>query len=138
MITAVDTNILIDIFSANPKFGQLSKQWLHRCLQEGTVHACEIVWVETATVFPNADDFLKVMGVLNIEFSSMKHETVFAAASAWRHYRKARGKRERVVADFLIGAHAQIQADRLLTRDRGFYRSYFKSLNVLDPTNSRF
>lgn len=135
MITAVDTNILIDIFSANPKFGLLSKEYLHRCLQEGTVYACEIVWIETATVFPDADAFLKAMNILNIEFSSVKHETVVTAASAWRYYRKAGGKRDRVVADFIIGAHAQIQADRLLTRDRGFYRSYFRSLKILDPTN---
>ena len=45
----------------------------------------------------------------------------------------AGGRRQRVVADFLIGAHAQLQAERLLTRDRGFYRAYFTGLCVLDP-----
>ena len=41
---------------------------------------------------------------------------------------------ERVIADFLVGAHAVTGSDRLLTRDRGFYRSYFERLAVLDPS----
>ena len=41
---------------------------------------------------------------------------------------------DRIVPDFIIGAHARQQSDRLLTRDRGFYRSWFAGLTVLDPT----
>ncbi len=51
MITLVDTNILLDIFGADRKFGQISSEALRVCLLEGAVHACEIVWVETATAF---------------------------------------------------------------------------------------
>lgn len=43
--------------------------------------------------------------------------------------------RERVVADFLVGAHAMLHADRLLTRDRGFYRKHFARLEILDPSD---
>lgn len=57
-----------------------------------------------------------------------------AAGRAWWAYRRRGGKRERVVADFLIGAHALARADRLLTRDRGFYRKDFAGLTVLDPS----
>jgi predicted nucleic acid-binding protein len=59
-----------------------------------------------------------------------------AVGQAWRAYRQAGGTRERVVADFLIGAHALARADRLLTRDRGFCRSYFAELAIIDPTSA--
>jgi len=46
------------------------------------------------------------------------------------------GRRDRLIADFLVGAHALSRAERLLTRDRGFYRRYFENLSVLDPSGS--
>lgn len=135
MITLIDTNVLLDVFGADPKFSQASAQMLRRCLREGSVHACEIVWVETATAFSDSKTFLSAMQLLPIEFSSINKEATLLAAQAWRRYREAGGKRERVVADFLIGAHAATQGNRLLTRDHGFYRNYFKSLTILDPSN---
>ncbi len=133
MITAVDTNVLLDIFGADPKFGHTSSEALRDCLQEGAAHACEIAWVETATAFPNPQTCKQMMEKLTIEFSPITEETALLAAKAWHQYRKDGEKRERVVADFLIGAHALLQCNRLLTRDRGFYRKYFKSLHIIDP-----
>ena len=70
---------------------------------------------------------------LGAEFSPISLEAALAASTAWKRYRSSGGRRQRVAADFLIGAHALVQADRLLTRDRGFYRSYFAGLRLLDP-----
>ena len=56
------------------------------------------------------------------------------AGASWREYRRRGGARARIVPDFLIGAHAGYRADRLLTRDRGFYRSHFPGLKIIDPS----
>lgn len=56
------------------------------------------------------------------------------AAKIWRQYRQAGGKRHRMVPNFLIGSHAMLQCEALITRDRRFYKKYFKSLKVIDPS----
>jgi predicted nucleic acid-binding protein len=76
------------------------------------------------------------MHKLPASFLPMTEEAAIKAAEAWRRYRASGGPRVRIAADFLIGAHASIVADRLLTRDRGFYRRYFTGLRVIDPTAS--
>ena len=49
-------------------------------------------------------------------------------------YLERGGKRGRVVPDFLIAAHAQLHAEGLLARDRGYYRDYFRNLTLFDPS----
>lgn len=136
MITAVDTSVLIDIFGADTRFGSRSADLMRRCLLEGAVIACEVVWAETGVIFSRERDFLEAMEKLGVSYSPLEQKAALAASRAWRTYRSRGGARQRVAADFLIGAHALEHADRLLTRDRGFYRDYFEKLRVLDPAGS--
>jgi predicted nucleic acid-binding protein len=99
--------------------------------------ASEVVWAETATVFGDFGRFRDAMQKLPVSFSQMTEEAAIKAAEAWRRYRASGGKRDRIVADFLIGAHALLLADCLLTRDRGFYRRYFAGLRIVDPAMGR-
>jgi predicted nucleic acid-binding protein len=133
MITAVDTIVLLDVFGADPEFGQRSAAALRACLREGRLVACEVVWAETASFFPSPAAARGPMEQLEVGFSPLDIEAALAASGAWRKHRAKGGRRERVAADFLIGAHAQLHADRLLTRDRGFYRACFSGLKILDP-----
>jgi predicted nucleic acid-binding protein len=137
VITAVDTNVLLDVFGADPKFAPGSSDALRDCLREGALVASDVVWAEAATVFGDAGRFRGAMNKLHAAFSPMTEEAATRAAQAWRRYRAGGGRRERIAADFLIGAHALVTADRLLTRDRGFYRQYFSGLRVVDPTIPR-
>ena len=133
MITAVDSNVLIDIFQPDPTFGPRSRDALKGALAEGEVVACEIVWAEVSATFGDTAAAEDAMRRLGVRFGGVELATASAAGAAWRSYRLTGGARDRLVADFLVGAHASRQAERLLTRDRGFYRSYFKRLTIIDP-----
>jgi len=134
MITAVDTNILIDVFIGDKKFGLASATAIRRCMNEGAVTICGVVLVETMPLFPSSRDCVNALAALRIEPTILTMPSFLLAGAVWAEYRQHGGNKDRVVADFLIGAHAQNECDRLLTRDRGFYRRYFKGLNVIEPT----
>ncbi|MEE7559269.1 type II toxin-antitoxin system VapC family toxin, partial [Xanthomonas sp. Kuri4-2] len=46
---------------------------------------------------------------------------------------RQRGGAPRPLADFLVGAHALLQCDALITDDTAFYRDYFKGLKLIVP-----
>ncbi len=133
MITAVDTSVLLDLFTADPTFGARSRDALRRCRAEGSLIACEIVWAEVSGAFGGAAAAVNALDGLEIAFDAIDRDISLAAGRAWRAYRSGGGTRRRILPDFLVGAHAAARAERLLTRDRGFYRSSFASIPVLDP-----
>ncbi|MBI5091609.1 MAG: type II toxin-antitoxin system VapC family toxin [Candidatus Hydrogenedentes bacterium] len=134
MITAVDTNVLIDLFRDTPDFGRLAAEAVRRCMQEGRLVVCDIVWAELAGVFPSVRTLEDTMERLQVDLLAMEPAAAALAGETWRRYRAQGGGRERMVADFLIAAHAMAQCDRLLSRDRGFFRNYFPRLSVIDPS----
>lgn len=131
MITAVDTSILLDILSASPKHLESSKDLFQQCLTQGKLVVCPVVWGEIRPFFDSDREMERVMGQMQLVFDDFGREVASKSGEVWRSYRNNRGPRTRLLADFMIGSHALLKADRLLTRDRGFYRDYFSELTLV-------
>jgi hypothetical protein len=131
MITAVDTNVLLDVFLPDETHVSASSEFLKRAYDEGALIVCHPVYAELVPQFDERAKLDEALTRLNVELSPLDEEIAFLAGSKWREYRRAGGSRERIISDFLIGAHAQLRADRFLTRDRGFYKSYFAELRQM-------
>ena len=131
MITAVDTNIFLDVFLPDERFAADSAKLLKLAYDEGALIICDIVYAELVPQFEDRQRLNNTLAAINVSLSSVDADVAFLAGEKWGLYRKSRGKRQRIITDFLIGAHATIKAERFLTRDRGFYKSYFPELEIL-------
>ncbi len=134
MITALDTNVLLDVWLPDPVFGPKSSEAIMQADEQGGLTICEVVYAELATRFPTQSAFDRLLDDLDIKVTAVPRAAAFLAGRTWKDYRAAGGKRDRIMADFLIGAHALIVADQFITRDRGFYRQYYSRLKIVDPS----
>ncbi len=134
MITAVDSSVLMDILSADATYGLQSKAALRQAAAEGAVIICEAVLAEIMPALV-PEQALQLLAEWQLKFVPSSQASAIMAGDMFRTYLARGGKRGRVVPDFLIGAHATLHAQRLLARDRGFFRDYFRQLKVLSPAS---
>lgn len=132
MKTAIDSSVLFDIVkgAAGATKAQAA---LEAALAKGSLCVCAIVIAELGRYFETSQSVEGLLKACHIEHSPIEMSTALEAAKIMRQYAKNKGPRLRVAPDFIIGAHALVQADALLTTDDGFYRKYFKDLEVIAP-----
>lgn len=154
MIIAVDTNILLDILIPDEEFMLNSKRLLDRYAAKGQLIICELVYAELASQFHSEKTLKEFLSDTGIRLIHSDEKTLCLSAERWKAYANS-GKhklrcpkcgqevsiichkcknavlfRQHIISDFIIGGHAITHAEILLSRDRGFYKTYFKDLKV--------
>ena len=121
MITAVDTNVLVDIFRSDSAHHSQSREWLRTAYDAGAIIICDIVYAELVPAFGGRATLDGALRQINATLSAIDTSIAYEAGGRRR-------ARERTIPGFIIGSHAVAVADTLLTRDRGFYATCFPEL----------
>ncbi len=130
MITAVDTNVLLDIFLSDAPHHAESREAVRVAYDAGAILVCDIVYAELVPAFGDRAALDEALREINARLSPIDTSIAYEAGRRWMQYRRAGGPRARIISDFLIGAHAVAAADTFLTRDRGFFETYFPELSA--------
>jgi predicted nucleic acid-binding protein len=132
-LTLVDTNVLLDIVTADPSWLSWSRSRLAMAALAGPLVINDVIYAEVSVRFESIDALETALSGLGVRLDRFPRAALFLAAKAFRRYRGQGGVRTGVLADFFIGAHAAVQDCDLLTRDAGRYRSYFPSVRLILP-----
>jgi len=133
MATLVDTNILVDLAVVGSDWHGWSRRKMFDVFRDGPVLINPIIYSEFSVRYDDVDEVDQLLPQDEFRRENLPWPAAFAAAAAFRLYRRAGGGRERILPDFLIGAHAAIRGYRILTRDPGGYRSYFPLVELITP-----
>ncbi len=132
--TLVDTNVLIDVITDDPRWGAWSSTALSEAADIGELAINPIIYAELAAGFARIEDLDGAVPTETYRRVDLPWPAAFLASRAFVQHLKRRGRGGRTpLPDFLIGAHAAVSGMRLLTRDPRPYRSDFPSVRLLCP-----
>lgn len=131
MISALDSSVILDVLTADPQFANSSEALVRQAMTQGKLVVGECVLAEIAPAFKDEKMLMEFLADWEIEFVPSSRDSAILAGRNFARYLSRGGRTGRIVADFLIGAHAMLHADRLLARDRGYLRDYFSGLAIV-------
>lgn len=133
MTTLVDANVLLDVFTDDPRWREWSKDRLKSALTEGEAVVDPIIYAEVSIAFAHENELDAELHRIGISKRALPFHAAFPAGRAFLRYRREGGTRLSPLPDFYIGAHAQVEGLRVLTRDARRYRTYFPGVELDAP-----
>ena len=137
MTTAIDTNVIIALWDNDPELSGAAETALEAAFRRGSLIVSAPVFAELIAAPDRTEAFVSsFLGENGIVVDWNLNEPIWRAAGrAFQAYaerrRKQRDRRtRRILADFLIGAHADARGYRLLSLDERLYRAAFPTLRI--------
>ena len=131
--TLVDSNVLLDVAEEDAEWAPWSEQRLMEAANEGALVINQVIYAELAAGYGSIEALDLAVAPDRYRRETIPWDAAFAAGHVFVVYRERGGRRTSPLPDFFIGAHAAVKGYRLLTRDRGYYRSYFPTLALISP-----
>lgn len=129
----VDSNVLLDVATDDPKWGAWSSATLARTADEAVLVINALVYAEVSIGFAAIEALEDALPAELFRRENLPYEAAFLAGKAFLSYRRRGGTKRSPLPDFYIGAHAAVSGYRLLTRDATRYRTYFPKLGLIAP-----
>jgi predicted nucleic acid-binding protein len=129
----IDTNVLLDLVTDDPDWGDWSQQQLNAAALRDRLAINPVVYAEFASHFTQIEALDAMLESVEIAGAEMPRPALFLAGQVFKSYRRRGGQRMSVLPDFFIGAHATVLGAALITRDVGRYRTYFPTLQLIAP-----
>ncbi len=135
MTTALDANVVLDVLTGTQAEIQAAESALLAAKIAGNITISTVAYAEVAARFKSkakADDFFSL---LECKVQPLDDNAAFLAGQFFQQYKRRGGTRTRILPDFLIAAHAQLNADRILSRDTRFFGPNFPRLKAVSPAD---
>jgi predicted nucleic acid-binding protein len=129
----VDSNVLLDVATADPAWGEWSSTTLERTADEAVLVINPLVYAEVSIGFSTIEELDAALPADLYRREDLPYEAAFLAGKCFIRYRRSGGSKRSPLPDFYVGAHAAVAGYRLLTRDATRYRSYFPRLELIAP-----
>ena len=134
VVTLVDSSVLLDVLTDDPRWADWSEGALAAARDLGELAINPIIYAEVSAGFDTVEELDDAVPAHDFVRESLPYQAGFVACRAFIDYRRRGGQRRSPLADFYIGAHAAVRRYRLLTRDASRYRTYFPTVSLITPT----